>query len=152
MWGQTMCAGGPPKFVFNLAKPQVCPRPGRKLRNLPKFFAKCSPNLPKIDQRSSQKAFWNPSWTHISKNIHFECAQNGQDAPGSGPKRFQTAPSPSQIEPQICWNPIFGRFSGIQYHIFNWLGFSIKISSILNKIWTPRPLKSIGFSKAKRDF
>ena len=102
-----------------------------------KSFAKCSPNLPKIDQRSSQKAFWNPFWTHIWKKIHFECPQNGQDAPGSAPKRLQTVPSPPQIEPQIFSNPIFGWFSSTYYHIFNSLGFSINFRQFLINFWHP---------------
>ena len=90
-----------------------------------KSFAKCSPNLPKIEPRWIQKAFWRRSWTHVWKKIDFERPQNGQEAPGSAPKMPQTVPNPSQIEPKTFSNPISGWFFGIYYHISNSLCFSM---------------------------
>ena len=87
-------------FAFGFSKSiQI---PSKPSENFPKTF----PEPSKIHPKSTQKAFWTPSWPHARKKLNSEEQKIDQKPAKSAQRTPQSAPTPSQVEPKTFPNPV----------------------------------------------
>ena len=102
---------------------KISPRKLQETLKPLKIDPKSSPSPPKssrnraqIDPKSTQKASWRPSWTHVRKKLDFERAKNGQEASQRGQQTPQSVPTPSQMEAKTLPKQIWRQFLNLYFH------------------------------------